>query len=408
MPIQLDAEIRLQPRKPTCYRLPPVVQPQWHWWDLVGGRHANAIEALRDVLCERYGVKHCLLLDRARSGIFLLCKAFGLDGEWIMTSLMHRPTAVVLANHSADLAFADVDEAMTIAPASVERMVAARTNAILATHTYGKAADVVALRAIADRHGLALIENAVHLASSCNVGGRPLGAWGDASVLSFNVDKPLGGILGGALLTNRDDIWNAISKYPLGPPNTKEMRERIRTTYTAYRLKPLLLKLPGGRKHREATDGVAEIEHFDINTYRSFTPRQIHPLQARIALSCLHREMRIIQSRAEHAQVLNERLHSDHRFSLPTSTADRPHTFTYYPLILREGARLKLGDYLADAGIESKWRLAPLHAQPEFMDMRRDDLQVSDRIWKQHLLLPMGPSTSRRDVEYLANTLLAW
>lgn len=408
MQINFDAESRVQPGKPSTYRLPPVVQPQWHWWDLFGDSHIDSTHALRRELCERYGVKYCLLLDRARSGIFLLCKAFGLDGEWIMTSLMHRPTAVVLANHSAGLVFADVDEHMTIAPTSAERMISSRTSAILATHTYGKAADVVALRLLADKHGVALIENAVHLASNCKVSGKSLGAWGDASLLSFNVDKPLGGILGGALLTNRDDIWNAVSKYELGPPNTWEMYERIKTTYTAYRLKPLFLKLPSGRKHRGQVDGVAEIEHFDIRTYQRFTPRRIHTLQARVALFCLRREPEVILSRASHAQALNNRLQVDKRFSLPMSTAERPHTFTYYPLVLREGSRLALGEHLAKAGIETKWRLAPLHCQAGFTGARHDDLSAGDQIWKQHLLLPVGPSTSRRDIGYLADTLLSW
>ena len=408
MQLQPDDPSRLQPRKPQRYRLPPVVQPQWRMGDLLRAVHPQRVDDLRRSLCERYGVRHCLLLDRARSGVFLLCKAFGLEGEWILTSLMHRPTAVVLANHSAGVAFADVDEHMTIAPASAERMISPRTSAILATHTYGKAADVAALRELADRRGVALIENAVHLASGCQVAGRPLGAWGDASVLSFNVDKPLGGILGGALLTNRDDIWNAVSRYALGPPNTKEMRERVRTTYTAYRLKPWLLKLPVGRRHRGAVDGFNEIERFAADEYRTFTPRGIHPLQAGVALSCLQRESEFTRIRREHAQHLDERMRSDPRFSLPVSTAERPHTFTYYPLILREGSRAELGEHLAKEGIESKWRLAPLHMQAGFTDAPRDDLSVGDRAWKQHLLLPIGPSTSRGDIDYLVDTLRAW
>lgn len=408
MTMEIETEYRLQPRKPKNYVLPPVVQPQWQWRDLIGESNVAAAEALRETLCERYGVRHCLLLDRARSGVFLLCKAFGLDGEWVMTSLMHRPTAVVLANHSAGVAFADTDEHMTMDPGSAERLISPRTSTILATHTYGKAADVRALRLLADKRGVALIENAVHLASGCKVDGKPLGAWGDASMLSFNVDKPLGGILGGALLTNRDDIWDAVSKFVLGPPNTQEMRERIKTTYTAYRLKPLFLKLPAGRKHRGQADGVAEIESFDIGTYRNFTPRQIHPWQARVALCCLRRESQIMRTRTLHAQALNERLLTDNRFIVPTSTPDRQHTFTYYPLVLREGSRLALGEHLANAGIESKWRLAPLHLQAGFTNAPHDDLSVGNRIWRQHLLLPVGPTTTDRDIDYLADTLLRW
>lgn len=403
-----EVDSRLQPAKPSSYRLPPVVQPQWRLADLLTRQAADEAEALRQELCESYGVRHCLLLDRARSGIYLLCKAFGLDGEWVLTSLMHRPTAVLLQDQTAGVAFADVDEHLTIDPGSAARLITPETSAILATHTYGKAADVIALRKLADQHGIALIENAVHMAGHCSVQGRSLGAWGDAAVISFNVDKPLGAILGGALLTNRDDIWSAVGSYALGAPNTKEMRERIRTTFTAYRLKPLALRLPLGRSHRAAVDGVQEIENFAIDTYNRYTPRQIHPRQARVALACLRREAGASATRERNANRLVQRLQSDARFALPVSSEDRPHTHTYYPLIVREGSRIDLGNHLAAAGIETKWRLAPLHTQSGFTGARRDDLSRSEWLWQQHLLVPAGTSTSTAQVDHLADALLSW
>ncbi|MFC3650341.1 DegT/DnrJ/EryC1/StrS family aminotransferase [Dyella humi] len=403
-----DSSLRLQPAKPSHYLLSPVVQPQWRLSDLWHRSATDELEALRQRLCESYGVRHCLLLDRARSGLYLLCRAFGLNREWILTSVMHRPSAVVLSNHSSGLAFADINEDMTIDPVSVERLLTPRSCAILATHTYGKAADVIALRALADKHGLVLIENAVHMAGKYQVHGQTLGSWGDAAIVSFNVDKPLGGILGGALLTNRDDIWQAVSTQQLGPPNTKEMRERIRTTFTAYRLKPLILRLPAGREHRAAADGLTEIESFGLSTYQRYTPRQIHPTQARVALSCMDREKHSVEQRTDNAEKLNRQLAQDDRYGLPQSTPDRPHTFTYYPLLVRKGLRLELGQHLADAGIESKWRLAPLHTQEGFTEARRDDLTRSETLWGQHLLLPMGPSITQSQIDYLANTLLRW
>lgn len=403
-----DFETRLQPAKPSSYRMPPVVQPQWRLTDLLTRQAEDEAEALRLKLCESYGVRHCLLLDRARSGIYLLCKAFGLDGEWILTTLMHRPTAVLLQDQSAGVVFADVDEHLTIDPDSAARLITPQTSAILATHTYGKAADVVALRKLADQHGIALIENAVHMAGHCAVQGRAIGAWGDAAVVSFNVDKPLGAILGGALLTNNDDIWAAVNAHALGAPNTKEMRERIRTTFAAYRLKPLALRLPLGRRHRSAVDGVHEIESFAIGTYRQYTPRQIHPNQTRVALACLRREAHASDTRGSNVDHLRQRLRNDARFALPVSTMDRPHTHTYCPLILREGSRIDLGNHLATAGIETKWRLAPLHTQAGFTEAHRDDLSRSERLWQQHLLVPTGISTSTAQIDRLADALLSW
>ncbi len=399
---ETDANARLQPAKPASYRLPPVVQPVWRWRDLLLGSANASLEALRAELCRRYGMRHCLLLDRARSGLYLLCKSFALDREWIITTLMHRPSCVLLQNQCAGVVFAEVDEHMTIDPASVERLANASTCAILATHTYGKAADVAALRAIADARGLFLVENAVHMASGCQVGGRAIGSWGDATVLSFNVDKPLGAILGGALLTNRDDVWQAVCKYDLGTANAEEMRERVRTTYVAYRLKPMILRLPAGRAHRDANDGVAEIEKFDAGTYKTYTARRIHPLQAKVALACLRREEELLQRRRSNAQLLIDRLRDLEWLQLPESSAAQPHTYTYFPLVLRQGSRFELGAHLAARGIETKWRLPPLHLQAGFQHARRDNLERSVQLWAQHLLLPAGCATSTEQIEFLA------
>lgn len=366
---------------------------------------SDPYEALSRALCRRYGVRHCLLLDRARSGLFLLSEAFGVRGEWIISSLMHRPSAVLLLEQGGTVALADVDEQLCIDPASVQRLLGPQSRAILATHTYGKTSDLAALRRLADSSGALLVENAVHTPGNLPVQGKPVGSWGDATMLSFNVDKPLGGILGGALLTDRDDIWRAVSAHPLGSANAKEARERIRTTFLAYRLKALLLHLPQGQRYRAAADGVAEIEAFPADSYRRYTPRRIHRLQAAVASGCVAREDGFVARRRRNAERLTARLKGLPGLALPESTGARPHAYTYYPVVLRQGSRYALGARLADAGIETKWRYYPLHLQPGFGAVRRDDLSRTERLWGQHLVLPAGVAATEADIDYLGDSL---
>jgi dTDP-4-amino-4,6-dideoxygalactose transaminase len=398
-------EARLQPPKPASYRLPPVVQPNWGLADMLRGLSADPYEALSRELCRRYGVRHCLLLDRARSGLFLLSDAFGVRGEWIISSLMHRPSAALLQEQGGGVALADVDQQLCIDPASVQRLLSPRSRAILATHTYGKTADLAALRRLADESGALLVENAVHTPGNLEAEGKPVGSWGDATMLSFNVDKPLGGILGGALLTDREDIWRAVSAHPLGVANAKETRERIRTTYLAYRLKSLLLRLPQGQRYRAAADGVAEIEAFPADSYRRYTARHIHRLQAAVALGCVGREDGFVARRRRNAERLTARLRGLSGLALPESTAARPHAYTYYPVVLRQGSRYALGARLAEMGIETKWRYHPLHLQQGFGAVRRDDLSQTERIWGQHLVLPAGVATDEAGIDYLGDSL---
>ena len=397
-----ERELRLQPPKPTSYLLPTLVQPNWRLMDLGAALYRDKRDQLSRELCRRYGVRYCLLLDRARSGLYLLCHIFGLNREWILTSLMHRPSAVLLKQHCETLAFADIDDGFAISPDSTRALLSPKTCAILATHIYGKSANLTELRKLADSNGVALIENDVHMAGNCNINARRVGSWGDATILSFNVDKPLGAILGGALLTNRDDIWRAVNEYVLGPANAQETRERIFTSYLAYRLKPWVLKLPQTKYHRAAADGVAEIEAFNVNQYQHYVSRCIHRLQAGVALRCLLREDEIVACRRRNAEYLTNQLRGLTQLVLPESIPERPHVYTYYPIVLREGSRYELGRHLAAEGIETKWRYYPLHLQPGFKDVRRDDMTQTERLWRQHLLLPAGAATSLKQIDYLA------
>ncbi len=396
---------RFQPEKPDRYRLPPVVQPNWRLRDLEGALRPDKLDRLTDQIRSRYGVRYCVLLDRARSGLFLLAKLRELSGEWLLTSIMHRPTAVLLRQYCAGLAFVDVRSDFTVDPASVERMITAGSRALVATHTYGKAADVRTLRRLADRNNLFLIENAVHLAGGASVDGRLLGSWGDAAILSFNVDKPLGAILGGALLTNREDVWRSVSSQPLSVPNTKETWDRIFSTYLAYRLKPAILRLGLGQSHRAASDSVNETEAFRLDSYATYQPRAIHNLQATIALNCFLKQDNVISKRQHNAEKLSAALRDIRELQLPESTAQQPHTFTYYPIMLGTHDRLELGSKLAQLGIETKWRYPPLHLQRDFSDIRRDTLPITEIIWRKHLLLPAGPWSNDSQIDYLANAL---
>ena len=107
--------------------------------------------------------------------------------------------------------FADVDpEHGLLDPAAVEAAIGPRTEAILVTHIYGQPANMTALRAMADRHGLALIEDGSQAHGARHRGTR-VGAFGDAAGFSCMGGKLLATTEAGYLLTSREDVyWKAI------------------------------------------------------------------------------------------------------------------------------------------------------------------------------------------------------
>ncbi|HWO66992.1 MAG TPA: DegT/DnrJ/EryC1/StrS family aminotransferase [Umezawaea sp.] len=100
----------------------------------------------------------------------------------------------VVAAHAIPV-FVDVDpKTYCMDPAAAEAAITPRTKALMPVHVHGLPADVAALRALADKHGIALVEDASH-AHSARIDGRVAGSFGDAAGQSLMADKnfPLGG-----------------------------------------------------------------------------------------------------------------------------------------------------------------------------------------------------------------------
>jgi len=123
--------------------------------------------------------------------------------EIITTSMTAEPTNTTILQVGAIPVFADVDaETGNLAPSSVEASITERTKAILVVHYAGYPARLEALRAVADRYGIALIEDCAH-ALGARYQGVAIGTIGDAAIFSFQAIKHMTTVDGGAL-TLRD------------------------------------------------------------------------------------------------------------------------------------------------------------------------------------------------------------
>ncbi|MFB9367236.1 aminotransferase class I/II-fold pyridoxal phosphate-dependent enzyme [Kitasatospora sp. NPDC001664] len=115
--------------------------------------------------------------------------------EVIVPAFTFIATAQAVVAAGAVPVFADIDPVTyCLDPAAAEALVTERTRALMPVHVHGLPADLPALRAVADRHGLALVEDASH-AHSATQDGRVAGSIGDAAGQSLMADKnfPLGG-----------------------------------------------------------------------------------------------------------------------------------------------------------------------------------------------------------------------
>ncbi len=171
-------------------------------WLTMGPRTA-AFEA---AFAERVGTRHAVMASSCTAALHLAFAALGLGpgDEVIVPSITFVATANAVAYTGAAPVFADIvgPERPLIDPEAVRALIGPRTAAICAVHYAGYPADMAALRALADRHGLALVEDAAHAPGARSPDG-PVGSLGDLACFSFFSNKNL--VTGEGGMTTTDD-----------------------------------------------------------------------------------------------------------------------------------------------------------------------------------------------------------
>jgi dTDP-4-amino-4,6-dideoxygalactose transaminase len=197
------------------------------------GAAAPEVTALQQEWATYLGARHCLATNSGTAALHMAVAAAGVEpgDEVITTPLSWTSTATCILHHNAIPIFADIDlETFNIDPARIAERITPRTKAILPVHLYGLAADMDPVVALAERHGLKIVEDACQ-ASGARYRGRPVGSIGDLGAFSFNGNKTLAGGEGGALVTDDPTLWEEAAR-------VQQFGERRRTDgareYNAY------------------------------------------------------------------------------------------------------------------------------------------------------------------------------
>ncbi len=164
-----------------------------------GPKHIQLEKQLMSVL----GVKHIRLFSNGTLALILGIKALGIKGEVITTPFTFPATPHSIVWAGASPVFCDIDQdSLCLDPGRIEALITPRTQAILAVHVYGVPADVAAIQAIADKHGLKVIYDAAH-AFMTTINGISIANYGDATMFSFHATKLFHTLEGGCLAFNK-------------------------------------------------------------------------------------------------------------------------------------------------------------------------------------------------------------
>jgi perosamine synthetase len=161
---------------------------------------------------EYLGVRFAVALPSCTSAIHLSLLAMGVgpQDEVIVPEITWIASAAPVTYVGATTVFADIDpKTWCMSAESFEACITPRTKAVIPVDLYGGMPDMDALRDVAQRHNVAIIEDAAE-AIGAEHGGRKAGSFGETGVFSFHGSKTLTTGEGGMLVTDREDLLKRV------------------------------------------------------------------------------------------------------------------------------------------------------------------------------------------------------
>ena len=158
------------------------------------------------------GTRYAVSLPSCTAAIHLALSALGIGSgdEVVVPDITWIASAAPVDYVGATVVFADVDPlTWCLSAEGFEACVTPRTKAVIPVDLYGGMSDMPAIREIAQRRHIAIIEDAAE-AVGASLQSRRAGSWGDVGVFSFHGSKTLTTGEGGMLVTDRDDVFDRV------------------------------------------------------------------------------------------------------------------------------------------------------------------------------------------------------
>lgn len=177
-------------------------------WYILGAKG----EQFENEFSNYLGSKYCIGLNSGLDALILAFRALeiGKGDEVIVPANTYIASVLGITENGATPVFVDPDEYYNIDSTKIEEKINSKTKAILVVHLYGQAADMINIKAIADKHGLYLVEDCAQSHGAC-FDGKATGTWGDIGCFSFYPTKNIGAFGdSGAVVTNDEDIYTKI------------------------------------------------------------------------------------------------------------------------------------------------------------------------------------------------------
>ena len=346
------------------------------WWSM--GPRVEEFERDFAAFC---GAEHAIAVANGTAALHLALLAVGCapGDEVVVPSLNFVAAANTIKHTGAEPVFCDIvgPEDLNLDPADVEAAVSQKTKAMIVLHYAGFPCDMAALDEIAERHGIAVVEDAAH-APGASLGGRMCGTLGNVGCFSFFANKNLPVGEGGMLVTDDEELAARL----------RLLRSHGMTTLTWDR----------HRGHASSYDVVLPGFNYRLDEVR-----------AAVGTVQLQRLPEENAGRARVAARYREALDGQQGLIMPFG-ADNPDRVPSHHLavvLLREGAdREAVRGALNEGGIQTSVHYPPIHTFSAYRSEAGRPLPQTDAVAERLLTLPLYGRMTDEQVDAVVEGLL--
>lgn len=184
------------------------------------------VEAFEAEFASFMGVSHAIGVSSGTAALHVALSALGVGPgqEVIVPAYMWVSVAAAVIAHGAIPVLADIDETFCLNPSALEERIGSKTTGIIVVHMSGAPADVDAIREVAQRRNLFLLEDCAQCVGGA-VQGQRVGTFGDIATFSFQTNKNMTSGEGGAVVTNSRRLYDrAFACHDLGYARNEQGR----------------------------------------------------------------------------------------------------------------------------------------------------------------------------------------
>ncbi|WP_077624238.1 UDP-4-amino-4,6-dideoxy-N-acetyl-beta-L-altrosamine transaminase [Sediminibacillus massiliensis] len=335
------------------------------------------IEAFESAIANFTGSKHAVAFSSGTAALHAACYAAGIteSDEVITTPMTFAATSNSILYMGGTPVFADIDpHTYNISPQAIEQLINEKTKAIIPVDFTGNPADYDEIKALADKHGLVVIDDAAH-ALGAVYKGKNIGSVADMTMFSFHPVKHITTGEGGMITTNNDDYYEKLITFRShGITRNQE--------------KLLHLKEPW----------YYEMQELGFN-YR------MTDIQAALGVSQSKKIKAFVSKRREYARKYNETFSKSEHILIPAHKQHSESSWHLYIIRLDykklKADRNEIFKALQKENIGVNVHYIPVYFHPfyEQLGFKKGLCPQAEKVYKEIITLPLFPKMSEQDID---------